>query len=128
MTDNTMTANTVNDMPTAIEKLLTAIKDDYATSAHGRTSTTTDDVTKKIRNDMINEFNESLTVKPGNKYIKVIHDNSVWGFVVNVDNDKKFKRGDILMAAGWSTPARNKPRGNVFDNYEIRWTGPLYLG
>jgi len=30
------------------------------------------------------------------------------------------------MAASWSTPARNKPRGNIFDNdYKVRWTGAI---
>ena len=53
---------------------------------------------------------------------------SVWGFVVNTENDKKFKKGDILKAAGYAAPARNKARGNIVDGgYTINWTGPLYL-
>ena len=52
----------------------------------------------------------------------------VWGFVVNTDDDKKFRKGDILKAAGWNAPARNKARGNVVDgDYNIQWTGPNYL-
>ena len=52
----------------------------------------------------------------------------VWAFVVNTDDDKKFKRGDVLKAAGFNAPARNAPRGNVLDGgFNIRWTGPLYL-
>ena len=39
---------------------------------------------------------------------------SVWDFIVASENDKKFQVGDILMAAGWRGPARNKARGNVF--------------
>jgi len=58
----------------------------------------------------------------------VMTQNSVWGFVVNVDDDKMFRKGDILKAAGYNAPARNKPRGNILDGgYQIRWTGPLYL-
>lgn len=76
---------------------------------------------------MIQEFNNSLTYEIRNKYIKIIKQNSVWGFIVNTDTDKKFKRGDILKAASWNAPTRNKPRGNIFENYQITWTGPLYL-
>ena len=40
----------------------------------------------------------------------------------------KFKKGDLLKAAGFNAPARNAPRGNVLDGgFNIRWTGPLYL-
>ena len=53
---------------------------------------------------------------------------SVWGFIVNTDNDKKFRKGDILKAAGYNAPARNAARGNILDGgYCIQWTGPLYL-
>jgi len=51
----------------------------------------------------------------------------VWGFVVKEDGPK-FNKGDILMAAGWSAPATNKARGNIFDDQiEVQWTGPSYL-
>ena len=78
---------------------------------------------------MIAEFNEKITYKVGTKYIKVIRKGEgVWGFVVNTDNDMKFKKGDILKASGYNAPARNAPRGNIIDGgYTIRWTGPLYL-
>ena len=77
---------------------------------------------------MIEEFNEGLISKQGNKYIKIIAKNSVWGFIVNFENDKKFKLGDILKAAGWAAPARNAARGNILDGgYDIQWTGPNYL-
>lgn len=77
--------------------------------------------------DKVSKYDDLLEVKYGKKYIKIISDNSVWGFIVNTDDDKKFVKGDILMAAGYNNPARNKARGNVFENYTIRWTGPLYL-
>ena len=45
---------------------------------------------------------------------------SVWGFIVASENDKKFQVGDILMAAGWKSPARNKARGNVLSgNFKV---------
>ena len=67
------------------------------------------------------------------KYIKIITgkhggNRSVWGFIVNTDEDKKFKKGDLLKAAGWAAPARNSARGNILKGgYVINWTGPLYL-
>ena len=80
-------------------------------------------------NEMIEQFNERVDYVEGRKYIKIISDRSVWGFIVAVDDDKKFKKGDILMAAGYNAPARNAARGNVFDleNYATRWTGANYL-
>ena len=77
---------------------------------------------------MCKEFADGWDVKMGKKYIKIASKISVWGFVVNVDNDKKFKKGDVLMAAGWAGPARNKARGNVLEGgFGIEWTGPRYL-
>lgn len=86
------------------------------------------EVKSTVRKKMISDFNDGLTYTVGNKYIKIVSGMSVWGFVVNTDKDKKFRMGDILMAANWATPARNKPRGNVIDGgYSINWTGPRYL-
>lgn len=77
---------------------------------------------------MLDEFINKVRIVEGNKYIKIITGSSVWGFVVKTANDKKFREGDILLAAGWAAPARNKARGNVLDGgYTVRWTGPLYL-
>ena len=77
---------------------------------------------------MIAEFNDGFVVKYGSKYAKILNRHQCWGFVVTTDTDKKFKKGDILMAAGYNKPARNAARGNVLDGgYKINWTGPLYL-
>jgi hypothetical protein len=77
---------------------------------------------------MLDNFINGIRIKAGNKYIKIITGSSVWGFIVNTDKDKKFRKGDILMPAGWAAPARNAPRGNILDGgYTIRWMGPLYL-
>ena len=86
------------------------------------------DALTEINKKMIAEFNEKITYKVGTKYIKISAGGSVWGFVVNTDNDKKFRKGDILKAAGYNAPARNAARGNILDGgYAIDWTGPLYL-
>ena len=82
----------------------------------------------KYSTSHMEEFNRGLSYTVGQKYIKVISDDSVWGFIVNVENDKKFAKGDILKAAGWKTPARNSARGNILDGgYRINWSGPHYL-
>jgi hypothetical protein len=104
-----------NEMNTLIEN----IKADYADVRYSAGN-------GEIRKKMIAEFNEKITFKMGNKYIKVVTNNTVWGFVVNTDNDKKFKKGDILKAAGWAAPARNFARGNIIEGgYTIRWTGAM---
>ena len=78
-----------------------------------------------IRDDMVNEYNSSLTYRMGKKYVKVTDGRSVKAFVVACDNDKKFSFGDILKPAGWKAPARNFRRGNVLDRSfgAVRWTG-----
>ena len=114
-----------NEMNTLIEN----IKEDYLNWTTQCAVANGLDALTEINEKMIAEFNEKITYTVGTKYIKVIKKGSgVWGFVVNVDNDKKFKKGDLLMAAGYNAPARNKARGNILDGgYTIRWTGPLYL-
>jgi hypothetical protein len=78
---------------------------------------------------MMAEYADGIEVVGGRKYIKVIQNHSAWGFIVATDDDKKFAKGDILMAAGWAKPARNKARGNIFDleNTRVQWTGANYL-
>jgi len=79
--------------------------------------------------DEAEKMKDQMSFEEGRKYIKVLRtDNqqSVWGFIMK-DDDNKFKKGDILMAAGFNAPARNKPRGNILEEYFINWTGPRYL-
>lgn len=76
-----------------------------------------------------------FTYEIGRKYVHVImqhfhhYDNAPtqrsshsW---VMLNDDKKFKRGDVLKSASWKTPARNFGRGNVLtgDYKQIRWCG-----
>ena len=74
-------------------------------------------------------YAENFTITYGKKYIKITEKGGgVKAFVVGVDNDKKFKKGDILMPAGYNAPARNKARGNILrGGYPINWTGACYL-
>ena len=71
-----------------------------------------------------------IIIKRGRKFIKIIRDDSVWGFVAKADGVHKgvpMIAGDVLKAAGWSAPAKHT-RGNIFDNNQdyFRWTGPNY--
>jgi hypothetical protein len=110
----TKTANTVD---VGIDNMIAAANADY------------DNFIPASRNaEMNEEFHNGWRIKEGSKYIWIGTRNSAWGFVVNTDNDKKFKKGDILIPAGYKAPARNGARGNVLDGgYPINWTGPLYL-
>ena len=85
-------------------------------------------VIDQVREDMQEEFKNGIRYAPGRKFLKVIcvsNQDTVWGFI-NLKHDK-FKEGDILKSAGWSGPALNKARGNIFKDYSIAWTGPHYL-
>ena len=110
-----------NEMNTLIEN----IKADYFNWTTRCAGAKGLDALTEINERMIAEFNEGITYKAGSKYIKVIKERGgVWGFVVNTDNDKKFRKGDILKAAGWAAPARNFPRGNILEGgYTVGWTG-----
>ena len=73
----------------------------------------------------------NLYLKPGRKFIKIVNDNSVWGFIAKVDGTHKglpMKKGDVLKPAGWRAPAKHT-RGNIFDDNQdyFQWTGPNYL-
>ena len=112
-------------MKEAIENLMTRIVEDY----NNWTNICAKGELSEHNLAMMAEFEEQVTYKEGNKYIRLFQGGSVWGFVVNTENDKKFNYGDILMAAGYNKPARNKARGNIFDleNLRVQWTGANYL-
>ena len=103
-----------------LSKMKAAMLDDYEKFMPPSKS----DVTAKMNAD----YADGFEIRYGKKYIKIDCKDSVAAFVVGVDNDKKFKKGDILMAAGWNAPARNKARGNILrGGYPINWTGACYL-
>ena len=82
---------------------------------------------KVILKNKLNNWDNNTKVSLGKKYIKIVQGNSVFAFVMREDSGR-FKKGDILKAAGYNKPALNSARGNVLDgNYAIQWTGPLYL-
>ncbi len=112
-------------MQAQIDTLLDNIKADYINWSTGNGTKELSSYSKGV----VDNFDENVEVKYGKKYIKIVGgvSSGVWGFIVATDNHPKFKKGDILKAAGYNAPATNAARGNVFENYTIRWTGPLYL-
>ena len=119
------------DINTAVEVLVEAIKTDYRgymdSYAGGWSNFYGKGEMTEIQQNMVADFENSFEVSEGKKYIKIKQKRGgVWGFVVKQDDDK-FKAGDILKAAGYSAPARNAARGNVFTGYTVQWAGPHYL-
>ena len=109
-------------MEKQIEQLIEAIADDYRrwNTASKRANDFSFDVEEKVA-----EFKANIEVKKGRKFIKILTERSVWGFI-NLSHEK-FKEGDLLKAAGYNAPALNRPRGNIFENYSVAWTGPHYI-
>lgn len=71
-----------------------------------------------------------LTLEVGNKFLKLVKGNSVWGFISRVDGNLKgslIKKGDLLKPASWNSPAKHA-RGNIIDgtaSYNVY--GPNYI-
>ena len=113
-TEKTMTKNGLS-FDEAMDNLLVKIQENYTSWSKGN-----------MRDKL------DLKLKKGRKFIKVIEDNRVWGFVSLVDGEHKgapIKRGDIMKAAGWRAAAKHS-RGSIFDaemHKSFSWTGPNYL-
>jgi len=71
-----------------------------------------------------------LTVSKGKKYIKLMDDSTVWGFVSmweGISKGSYVKKGDLLKPASWNTPAKHS-RGNIFEGTDTwEFYGPKYL-
>ena len=113
----------------SIEKLLEGIKEDYA--GWGSNPNDLEDSHKETRLRMIDEFNNSVHVRSGRKFDKVVTGSSVWGFIAKTDGVLKgipYFVGDVFKAAGWKAPAKHV-RGSIFSSETnwFSWTGPRYL-
>lgn len=81
-----------------IEKVNLEIADYYAASLSNLTPT-------------------KLTMRVGTKFIKLINDGYVWGFISRFDGDYKgvpIKKGDLMKSASRNSPAKHS-RGNIID-------------
>ena len=110
----------VSDFDSAMNRLIENINKDYMGWR-----------TRSKYDDMPGAFPDvDITTKVGRKFIKIIRDTSVWGFVAKADGTHKgvpMKMGDVLKAASWNAAAKHT-RGNIFDDNQdyFRWTGPDY--
>ena len=113
------------DMKKALFTYIERIKEDYKKWTYsGKSDSST------VKDEMTEKFCKSISIKEGQKYYKVLTDNSVHSFIVKKDSiirGKDFKRGDMLKAASWASPTLNCARGNIFGAYDVQWTGALYM-
>jgi len=116
------------DIKDGIKNLIKAANADYCDRSYKEDGKISDHVLK-----MQEEFKNGWTIKEGKKYIGIYKtlgsQKSIWGGVVKEDGGK-FKKGDILKAAGYGTYTMVGAgrRGNVLEgNYSVSWTGANYL-
>ena len=98
----------------------------------------------KYRDEQAENFRNNLKVAITRKYIKVIADNKVWGFIVR-ENDSVlcstseayFSRGDILKPVGQKQTLKKYSLGNIihgnpnnydkpnpdYPDFKVYWTG-----
>ena len=90
-----------------------------------------DESALKIKKESSDRFKKGLKLSHGRKYIKVMENNRVWGFIAVTDGVLKgipYKFGDVFKAAGWRAPAKHV-RGSIYlDRTDwFHWTGPMYI-
>ena len=56
--------------------------------------------------EQVDDWDNKTKVSMGKKYVKIVQGNGVFAFVMKEDSGK-FKKGDILKAAGYNKPALN---------------------
>jgi aspartyl aminopeptidase len=114
---------TANNIVEGIANMMAGAKEDYKqmSTSYGKKELT------GYSKEQVDNWDNKTKVKFGKKYVKIVQDTGVFAFVIKEDSGR-FKKGDILKAAGYNAPALNSARGNVLTgNYPIQWTGPLYM-
>ena len=90
-----------------------------------------DESALKIKKESSDRFKKGLKLSHGRKYIKVMENNRVWGFIAVTDGVLKgipYRFGDVFKAASWRAPAKHV-RGSIYlDRTDwFHWTGPMYI-
>ena len=113
---------TANNILSGIAVMMQGAKDDYI-----KMSTSGGKELVGYSKEQVDNWDSKTKVTFGKKYVKIVQDTGVFAFVMKEDSGR-FKKGDILKAAGYNKPALNSARGNVLEGgYAIQWTGPLYM-
>ena len=120
-----------NEFKERVDLLLENIGKDYDSWTGIEPLREMDESTLKVKKESSKKFKEGLTLSHGRKYIKVMENNRVWGFIAVTDGVLKgipYRFGDVFKAAGWRAPAKHV-RGSIFlDRTDwFHWTGPRYL-
>ena len=111
-----------DNLKDGITNMMLGAKNDYI-----RMSTSGGKELTGYSKEQVDNWDNKTKVSEGKKYIKIVQGTGVFAFVMKEDSGR-FKKGDVLKAAGYNKPALNSARGNVLTgDYQIRWTGPLYL-
>ena len=114
---------TADNLKDGIVNMMNGAKNDYInmSTSYGKKEL------EGYSKEQVDNWDSKTKVSEGKKYIKIVQDTGVFAFVMKEDSGR-FKKGDILKAAGYNKPALNSARGNVLTgNYYIQWTGPLYM-
>lgn len=103
----------------ALNDYLDHLKSDYVNWANRN-----DTMSSVIKDQMIKDYNESLTLKKDKIYTRIVVRGSTHSFIMMQDFGR-FKRGDILRAAKSTKPDTDFCHGNVLEKkYEkITWSG-----
>jgi len=120
------------ELLSAIDRLLVSLQENYIGWMDSVRTRNGSDV--ELRAKQVEKYCNGINILPGNKYVRIMIEGSVWGFIViEHELDKKFKYGDILKAASLKQPTTNFARGNVFEgkpsygskypDYKPNWTG-----
>ena len=111
-----------DNLKDGITNMMLGAKNDYI-----RMSTSGGKELTGYSKEQVDNWDNKTRVTEGKKYIKIVQGTGVFAFVMKEDSGR-FKKGDVLKAAGYNKPALNSARGNVLTgDYQIQWTGPLYL-
>ena len=107
-----------DNLKDGITNMMLGAKNDYI-----RMSTSGGKELTGYSKEQVDNWDNKTKVSEGKKYIKIVQDTGVFAFVMKEDSGR-FKKGDILKAAGYNKPALNSARGNVLtgNNNSMDWS------